>query len=265
MTCSPDCVFGYFQSNDCSLDSNRVCKPYQYSAPEGLKYFIACGQVVSVGIFTLVVYKLVLEDLPYRSTPPASKVWVMFSIFIGIWDFVSDATMLALIEPYNPYGLFWISVSAIAVSGVASAFLAFYSRIKALLPVKVFVFVASCGNLFEIDPGAERSPMCFATDCSPELWNHIVILTIEQAPQLVVQCLLLYLQGIQGFSALDWAIWCQSATFTLLNAVKNIRQVLLARQSSITEPAATIADTQMEASSLGIAGAGICIAWGAKA
>ena len=94
-----------------------------------------------------------------------------------------------------------------------------------------------------------------------------VILVVEQAPQLVVQCLLLYLQGIQGFSSLDWAIWCQSAIFTLVNAAKNIKQIFFSRQPEPpkTEAAAGSTEVQMEVSSVMIAGAGGLVAFGATA
>ena len=250
-TCLPDCGFGYFQSVSCSLDRDRVCKPYQYSAPEGLKYFIACGQVALVGILTLMIYKLFLESLllQLRSVSQISERWTMFYIFIGFWDFVSDITMLALIEPFNPYGLFWVSLGALAISVAASVLLASISEISTSWPVKVIIFIASCGSLFESEGSTQ---LCF--NWSPGFFNHIVMLIIEQAPQLVVQCLLLYLQGIQGFSSLDWAIWCQSAAFTLLNAFKNIEKVLLSNKR--TESAADSTDVQIELSSLAISGAG---------
>ena len=270
ITCSSDdCSFGYFQSVGCSLDRDRICKPYQYSAPEGLKYFIACGQVASVGMLTLLIYKLFLEHLQLKSIYQTSKGWNMFYIFIGFWDFVSDITMLALIEPFNPYGLFWISLGSIAISFAASVLLASMSNIKmrssatgirASWPVRIIIFIASCGNLFENEGSSQ---LCF--NWPPEFSNHIAILMIEQTPQLGVQCLLLHLQGIQGFSPLDWAIWCQSAAFTLLNAFKNIKQVFLSNRSPRMESLASSTDTQMEVSSLAVAGAGGLVVFGTRA
>ncbi len=207
-----------------------------------------------MAILSFVFYNLFLEPLSQES-----KSWTMFNIFIGIWDFVSDVTMLALIEPFNPYGLFWISLGAIALSLIASVLLASISNINASWPVRIVIFIASCGNLIDSPEGSAQ--LCF--NWSPEVWNHIAILVVEQAPQLVVQCLLLYLQGIQGFSSLDWAIWCQSATFTLVNAVKNIKLVFVSRQ--LTQSAAASIDTQMEASSLAMAGAGGLLAFGVTA
>ena len=107
--------------------------------------------------------------------------------------------------------------------------------------------------MFENEGSAQ---LCF--DWSPEFFNHIAILMVEQAPQLVVQSLLLYLQGIQGFSSLDWAIWCQSAAFTVLNAFKNIEKVLLSNKR--TESAANSTDVQIDLSSLAISGAGGLVA-----
>ena len=203
------------------------------------------------------IYKLLLEPLRLRSDSLTSKHWVMFYIFIGFWDFLSDITMLALIEPFNPYGLFWISLGAIAISAASSALLASISNISASWPVKVLVFISSCGNLFESEGSTQ---LCF--HWSPEFSNHIAILIIEQAPQLVVQCLLLYLQGIQGFTSLDWAIWCQSAAFTLVNAFKNIKQIFT---SSRTESMANSTEAQIEVSGLAISGAGGVVAFGATA
>jgi hypothetical protein len=218
-----------------------VCKPYQYSAPEGFKYFIACGQVVLVLMLSLGVYNWFLESLRLSQT---SKKWAMFYVFLGFWDFVSDVTMLALIEPYNPYGLFWVSLGAISLSIVASVLLAYFSKITdASWPVRVIIFIASCGNLFD-EPPSGSIQLCLSW--SPGMWNHITILVVEQAPQLGVQCLLLYLQGIQGFSSLDWAIWCQSATFTLVNALKNVQQIFLARKTTKAEAGANGVDLNME-------------------
>ncbi len=224
-----------------------------------------------MGMLTLLTYKLFLEHLQRKSGyQTTSKRWTMFHIFVGLWDFVSDITMLALIEPFNPYGLFWISLGAIAISVAVSVLLASMSNIKlssssslsirAAWPVRVLIFISSCGNLFE----NEGSPQ-LCINWSPEFLNHIAILVVEQAPQLAVQCLLLYLQGIQGFSALDWAIWCQSAAFTLLNAFKNIKQVCHAKCSPKIESLANIADTQMEVSSIAAAGAGALVAFGVSA
>ena len=208
-----------------------------------------------MGILTLMVYKLFLESLllQLRSVSQISERWTMFYIFIGFWDFVSDITMLALIEPFNPYGLFWVSLGALAISVAASVLLASISEISTSWPVKVIIFIASCGSLFE---GEGSTQLCF--NWSPGFFNHIVMLIIEQAPQLVVQCLLLYLQGIQGFSSLDWAIWCQSAAFTLLNAFKNIEKVLLSNKR--TESAANSTEVQIDLSSLAISGAGGLVA-----
>jgi hypothetical protein len=234
-----------------------VCKPYQYSVPEGLKYFIACGQIASVGILSLMFTKLLLEPLRLSQASRLGS-WTMFYIFLGFWDFVSDVTMLALIEPFNPYGLFWASFGAIILSSVVSIRLASISNTtNAAWPVRVAIFIASCGNLLDETP-VQR--LCF--NWSPGLCNHIAILVLEQAPQLVVQCLLLYLQGIQGFSSLDLAIWCQSAFFTLVNAVKNIKQVIL-RLSPKTQAAADSTEAQMDVASTAAAGAGGFLAFSA--
>jgi hypothetical protein len=261
MACLQKCGFGYFESTSCSFKTDRVCKAYQYDAPVGLKYFIACGQGILVGLVSLVIYKLHLKTLQPRV---ANRGVILLSLFIGLWDFVSDLTMLCLIEPFNPYFLFWISLGALVMSLTTSILLASFSRIKTLSDTRaswvarIILFVASCGNLFDSDAG-ESEALCL--NFSPELLNHMSILVIEQAVQLVIQVLLIYLQGIQGFSALDWAIWGQSAFFTSLNAIKNARHIFSSCSNKYrkTETMADAAETQLDATNviLPVAGVGL--------
>jgi hypothetical protein len=226
--CGPVCNFGFFESTPCALDRDRVCTPYQYPVSEGIKFFIVFGQAATVVIVSLLCFRWCLKDIPLKDH---SKLWVIFTVFIGLWDFISDLTMLSLIEPLGPYGLFWVSWSAIILSVAVSGILASLSKIQASWPVKTLIFIASGSNLFQ-SSSSELLVML-----SPEFWNYVAILVIEQAPQLVVQGLLLYLQGLQGFSWLDWAIWCQSAFFTALNVIKNIVYLqLLTRQRLRTTP-----------------------------
>jgi hypothetical protein len=261
MACSQKCEFGFFESTSCSFKTDRVCKAYQYNAPVGLKYFIACGQVVLVGVVSLVIYKMHLETLQPRTT---NRGVILLSLFIGLWDFVSDLTMLCLIEPFNPYFLFWISLGALVISLATSILLASFSRIKtqsdarASWVARVVLFIASCGNLFDSDAG-ESAALCLTFP--PELLNHMSILVIEQAVQIVIQVLLIYLQGIQGFSALDWAIWGQSAFFTSLNAIKNARHIFssCSNKHRRTESVADAAETQLDATNviLPVTGVGV--------
>ena len=112
-------------------------------------------------------YKVFLESLHSKE----SKSWTMFYIFLGFWDFVSDVTMMALIEPFNPYGLFWVSLGAISLSAVASVVLASVSKItNASWLVRVVIFMASCGNLFD-EPQVGSTQLC--VNGSPGLCNHI--------------------------------------------------------------------------------------------
>jgi hypothetical protein len=59
----------------------------------------------------------------------------------------------------------------------------------------------------------------------PEKWNSRVLLCVENLPQLVVQAILLYLQGSQGFTGWDWAIWLQTLVFSVLNFVIRLRKL----------------------------------------
>jgi hypothetical protein len=45
---------------------------------------------------------------------------------------------------------------------------------------------------------------------------------VENFPQLVVQAILVYLQGSQGFTWWDWAIWAQTLLFTLANGGRKV-------------------------------------------
>ena len=147
---------------------------------------------------------------------------------------MSVITILALIEPFNPYVLFWISFGAITMSFAVSVLLTSISNLRSTWFVRVKIFLASCGNLFESNSPAEGSTrLCF--NWSTELWNRISILVVEQLPQ---------------------RIGCQCAFFTLLNTVKNIKQAIFSRQSPTTETVAISADTLMEVSSVVISGTG---------
>jgi hypothetical protein len=197
------------------------------------------------------MYMWCLKRLELRDSR-TGQIWILFSVFIGLWDFVSDLTMLALISPLNPYGLFWISLGSILMSIAASGFLSSLSSISASWRVKFWIFVTSCGNLFKGDPVASNS-LCFKW--SPENTNHVAILAVEQVPQLFVQGLLVYLQGLQGFTTLDWVIWGQSAFFTVVNALKNIVLIHASWKNRI-KLAATDPEHHVDFSNIAISGAG---------
>ena len=70
-----------------------------------------------------------------------------------------------------------------------------------------------------------------------ELWNSGVLFCVENVPQLVVQSILLYLQGSVGFDGWDWAILVQSLLFSILNLIikfRKLRKHLLERMDQGT-------------------------------
>ncbi len=150
-----------------------------------------------MAIITIIVYMWCLRRLELRDGS-TGRLWIIFSVFVGLWDFVSDLTMLALISPLNPYGLFWISIGAILVSAAASAFLSFLSDISASWRVKFAIFITSCGNLFKGRPPALYSSRRSESKWTPEFANHVAVLAVEQVLQLFVQCLLVYQGSYPG-------------------------------------------------------------------
>ena len=134
--------------------------------------------------------------------------WTVFSLVIGVNDVVSDFTTLSLIPIKNPFFLFWVSLTSLGCSVTASLVLSFCSSIKVQSvklswQTRTFIFITG----------------------EPEKWNSRVLLCVENLPQLVVQAILLYLQGSQGFTGWDWAILVQALVFTLLNIVIRIRKL----------------------------------------
>ena len=67
---------------------------------------------------------------------------------------------------------------------------------------------------------------------------------VENLPQLVVQAIILYLQGSQGFTGWDWAIWLQTLVFSLLNFVIRLRKLgkdLWSKEFEMMEHGAAVA------------------------
>jgi hypothetical protein len=89
--------------------------------------------------------------------------------------------------------------------------LSFCSRINLPWTTRVFILFSGTAKVFVQD--------------WPEKWNSRVLLCAENLPQLAVQAILLYLQGAQGFTGWDWAIWVQTLVFSLLNIVISLRKL----------------------------------------
>ena len=107
--------------------------------------------------------------------------------------------------------MFQLSMTSLGCSVTASLVLSFYSRIKLPWPTRFFIFISGTAEEFDKD--------------WPEKRNSRIILCVENIPQLVVQAILVYLQGSQGFTGWDWAILVQALVFTLLNIVIRIRKL----------------------------------------
>ena len=205
------CPFGTFELSNCTRQADKVCQVYVHNVPTIGKIVIACGQVPFVVLTCFVVVKI-SKTLRSAVGVGANGKWAVFSLFvIGIYDVVSDFTTLALIPMKNPFFLFHVSLASLLCSVAASLLLSFYSSIKLSWPTRAFIFITGTAGDFGED--------------WPEKWNSRVLLCVENLPQLVVEAILLYLQGSQGFTGWDWAILVQALVFTLLNIVIRIRKL----------------------------------------
>ena len=173
------------------------------------KIVVACGQVPFVFLTCFVVVKI--SKLRSAVGVGGNWKWTVFSLVIGVNDVVSDFTTLSLIPINNPFFLFWVSLTSLGCSVTASLVLSFKSSINLPWTTRAFVFLSGTAEDF----GQDR----------PEKWNSRVLLCVENLPQLAVQSILLYLQGAQGFSGWDWAIWVQTLVFSLLNIVIRLRKL----------------------------------------
>jgi hypothetical protein len=201
------CPFpGTFELFRCTPETNKVCEVYVYDIPVSVKIGIACGQTVFVFLISWVVWRC---GGLWRESD--ENWWTLYSVVIGVHDFVSDLTLLSLIPVQNPFGLFWVSVGSILCSMITSLVLSFFSSITLSWSARAFIFISGTAEDFE-------------QEC-PEKWNSRTLLCVESLPQILVQSMLVYLQGSQGFTGWDWAIWMQTVVFTLASGCKHIRKV----------------------------------------
>ena len=112
--------------------------------------------------------------------------WTLFGPFVGVEDVVSDFTTLSLIPIKNPFMLFWVSLGSILCSMITSLVLSLFSTIELSWPTRAFLFISSTAEDF----GHEW----------PEKWNFRTLVFVENFPQLVVQAILVYLQGSRAGS-----------------------------------------------------------------
>jgi hypothetical protein len=230
LECSRDsCPFpGTFELSSCTPETNKVCEVYVHNVPTIGKIVIACGQMPFVILICCMVFKF--SKLWSVMGVGENWKWTVFSFGIGVNDVVSDFTTLSLIPIKNPFFLFWVSLTSLLCSVTACLVFSCYSTIKLSWSTRAFVFISGSAETFGQD--------------WPEKWNSRVLLCFENLPQLVVQAILLYLQGSQGFTEWDWAIWFQTLVFSLLNFVIRLRKLgkdLWAKEFEMMEHGAAVA------------------------
>ena len=210
LECSQDsCPFpGYFQKSSCTPKTNKVCEVYVHEVPTNGKIAIACGQVPLVCLTCYMVFQI---SKPVMGAGENWK-WTVFELVAGFNDVISDFTTLYLILWRTPFHLFQLSMTSLGCSVTASLVLSFYSRIKLPWPTRFFIFISGTAEEFDKD--------------WPEKRNSRIILCVENIPQLVVQAILVYLQGSQGFTGWDWAILVQSWLFTITSIFIKSRKVV---------------------------------------
>ncbi len=204
-----------------------------------VKIVIACGQTVFVFLISWVIWRY----FGLRRESDENWKWTLFSVVVGVHDFVSDLTTLSLIPIQNPFYLFWVSVGSILCSTITSLVLSSSSSIKLSWSARAFIFISGTAEDF----GHER----------PEKWNSRTLLCVESLPQILVQSILVYLQGSQGFTGWDWAIWMQSVAFTLAGVYKHLRKVWKNGCGQTTDQPSTRDNVQM--SDILVTGVGVLI------
>jgi hypothetical protein len=181
-----------------------VCEVYVHNVPVSVKMAIALGQTA----FVLLISYGVWICCGLRRESDENWKWTLFGLVVGVHDVVSDFTTLSLIPIKNPFMLFWVSLGSILCSMITSLVLSLFSTIELSWPTRAFLFISSTADDF----GHEW----------PEKWNFRTLVLLENFPQLVVQAILVYLQGSQGFTGWDWAIWAQTLLFTLANGGRKV-------------------------------------------
>jgi len=228
LECSRDsCPFpGTFELSSCTPETNKVCEVYVHNVPTIGKIVIACAQMPFVILICCMVFKF--SKLWSVMGVGENWKWTVFCFGIGVNDVVSDFTTLSLIPIKNPFFLFWVSLASLLTSVTASLVLSCYSTITHTHTHQHYTHTHTHTNQL---PRSTRAFMFLAGSAGdfgqdwPEKWNSRVLLCVENLPQLVVQAILLYLQGSQGFTGWDWAIWLQTLVFSLLNFVIRLRKL----------------------------------------
>jgi hypothetical protein len=129
---------------------------------------------------------------------------------------------------------------------ITSLVLSSSSSIKLSWSARAFIFISGTAEDF----GHEW----------PEKWNSRTLLCVESLPQITVQSILVYLQGSQGFTGWDWAIWMQTVAFTIASGYKHLRKVWKNRSGQTTHQPSNLDNVQM--SDIVVTGGGLVISAG---
>jgi len=140
--------------------------------------------------------------------------WSLGIFVVGVNDVISDFSTLSLIPIKNPFFLFWVSLTSLLCSFVFCLGASFYSQIDLTWPLRALVFLS--GSAAEYNKYGQGLL---------ESWNSGVLFCVENVPQLVVQSILLYLQGSVGFDGWDWAILVQSLLFSIMSLIIKLRKL----------------------------------------
>jgi hypothetical protein len=197
------CEFGEFLYFQCSTVSNTDCRPYQYDIPPTEKIIVACLPaillIIALGVFSALYAFQVIEKIDWN------LVW---ESSLGANDMCSNWMLLLLIEPANPWMIFWVVWISLTLSAVASlAFAIWFVNKKGLNPCENSAFSAyilwlcltSSTNTLNEDGQDDRSK-----DLVKKLnrLNYISILLLGTLPMTIVQ-IILYSTTPFGTQVLD--------------------------------------------------------------
>ncbi len=178
------CEFGEFLYLQCSTVSNTDCRPYQYDLPPTGKIFVACLPAVLFIIVLAVLYAS-CKKLDWNS------VW---EPFFGANDMCSNWMLLVLIEPSNPWMIFWVVLISLVLSTAASlAITRWFVKKTDLNPSPatsayiVWLCLTSSTNTLNED---ERYSCDEATVYKLNRFNYISILLFGTLPMTAVQIIL---------------------------------------------------------------------------
>jgi hypothetical protein len=203
-TCRLDCEFDEFTYQECKADTDKECKPYQYTIPIEGKIAVACLPPV-VWIFSAIV-----SSTLSGSNVSCFSVKAVWPTFLGAYDMSSDWVLLVLIEPSNPWKIFWVALISLLLSSSVSITLGWrFAHAQDHRPAYTawLCLTSSAGRLKEEErylAGCRSSE--YRTAVNRLHWsNYRLVLLLETAPLLVVQVILLKTTNLET-QAVDWVI-----------------------------------------------------------